>query len=398
MMTAAAGGAMVCMGSDAAILSGKTVAFEAAGVCSIKGKSKLALQESEKAKGKGKDAKSSAEDEAADPMGEMVFAGKGAKKSGAKSQKGAEPTSTTLAIHVVELDGKPAEDVAFQIKKPDGGTETGKLDKDGRATAKSSKPGTFTVTFPDLDGADWDGEGAEELDEGKRCEVGRVTATAEDRVPAIARDKGFLNWRTVWNFSGNAELKAKRENPNVLWDGDAVVVPSKLKREATVTGGTAEFVLNRQDERVVHVRPLDFDLQPLEGIRYKAKVGDPDINKGVIPPGGFVTLLVPPKAGRGVLVLLPSDDDDSGLDWDFEIQEEALSSSTEHEAQRLINLSLGSKLPADENKGGDHRLAVVTYQSRIEKPHSEDAAIAGEMVAMHDGGDCPDDGGSEGQA
>jgi hypothetical protein len=218
-------------------------------------------------------------------------------------------------------------------------------------------------------------------------------------VPAIAKDKGFLNWRTVWDFAGNAELKEKRENPNVLWDGDAVVIPSKLKREAKVVGGTAELVVKREEERIIHVRPLDFELQPLEGIRYQAKVGDPEINKGVIPPGGFITLQVPRKGGRGTLALFLSDNDDAPpLEWDFEIQNDVLSGSAEDEAQRLVNLAFATKLPPNDKKNEDHQLALVDYQSCVDKLVADDGAVAGEMVAMHDGGSCPDDDGSQGAA
>ena len=116
----------------------------------------------------------------------------------------------------------------FEIKLPDGGTVSGKLDQEGRGRATSSTPGRFTVAFPDLDGADWDGDGAQDLPpEQQRSEASKVTATSEDRVPAIARARGFLDWRTVWDFAGNAELRKLRENPNVLWNGDKVVIPEQ---------------------------------------------------------------------------------------------------------------------------------------------------------------------------
>jgi N-acetylmuramoyl-L-alanine amidase len=288
----------------------------------------------------------------------------------------------------VDLAGKPQDGVAFQIKKPDGGTESGKLDKEGRVTAKSSKPGTFTVAFPDLDGADWDGEGAEDLDECERSEASRATATSEDRVPAIAKDKGFLNWRTIWDFAGNAELKEKRENPNVLWDGDAVVIPSKLKREAKVVGGTAGFVVKREEERIVTVRLLDPRQEPLANVRYQSQTGDSDINRGVVPKDGWVTLALPVSARAVVLsVYLSGKEEDRPFTMTFDVRDEPLGGSTEHKNQRLLNLGLATDIPEgtpDEDR--EAALALARYRDVVGKP-TEDAALVDKVVALHDGGD-----------
>jgi hypothetical protein len=390
-MTAAAGGsAKVSMGSDSAILNGKTVTIEADGVCSIKGKSKLGLQESKSGKDKKERAQSGGE-EGAEGGDEIVFKGRAVRKGKPgedKPQKGAEPASTTLAIHVVDPSGKAQDDVAFQIKKPDGRTASGKLDKEGRATAKSSKPGTFTVTFPDLDGADWDGEGAQDLDESERSEASRVKAGPEDRVPAIAKDKGFLNWRTVWEFSGNAELKEKRENPNVLWDGDAVVIPNKLKREAKVVGGTAEFVVEREEERIVTVRLLDSLHKPLAAARYQSQTGDRDINRGIVPKDGWVTLALPTSARLVELsVYLSGKEEDRPLTMRFDVRDEALGESTEHKNQRLLNLGLATDTPdgvPDEDR--EAALALARYRDLLGKP-ADDAALVDKVVALHDGGE-----------
>jgi hypothetical protein len=226
------------------------------------------------------------------------------------SQLRAMMEMATLEIHVVDWDQTPQASLAFEIQLPDGGSASGKLDKEGRGRAKSSSPGAFTVTFPDLDGADWDGDGAQDLPEEERSETSRCKANAEDRVPAITRAHGFAHWRTVWDFPGNADLKSLRENPNVLWDGDEVAIPSKVVRVAELPGGSAEFVVNRSKERIVNVRLLDTELAPLAGIRYAAKIGDPEINRGIVPDDGFITLEVPAAADKVVVSCYFSDEED----------------------------------------------------------------------------------------
>jgi hypothetical protein len=154
-----------------------------------------------------------------------------------------------LEIHVVDLNQKPQDGLAFRIAMPDGGTVAGKLDKDGRGRAKSSTPGVFSVTFPDLDGADWDGDGALDLptEEG-RIEASRYKVEQGDRLPTIARKMGFARWETIWDFAGNGVLKELRGNAHVLFPGDAVSIPSKLARVAEVQGGTAEYVVPRDPD------------------------------------------------------------------------------------------------------------------------------------------------------
>jgi len=390
-VTAAAGaGSTVAMGKDAVAMKSKTVTIEADGVCSIKGKMAHKLQEAEPLKGKKNKGPSPIARESQD----KARAGRKPRK---RPQKAAQPESATLAIHVVDLDQTPQEGLAFKIAMPDGATATGKLDKDGRGLAKSASPGIFKVTFPDLDGGDWDGDGVLEVPEEKRSEASRVKATSEDRVPALAAAKGFVRWRTVWEFAGNADLKAKRENPNVLLDGDAVAIPSKVPGVAEVVGGSAEYVLRRENERVVTLRLLDWEHQPFAGFRYQAKPGDQNINRGVVPKDGWVTLAIPVDAKRlEVALYLSGNEDDAPLNLPFEVREEALTASPEHKNQRLLNLGFAAQLPEGEPGGedadDDTRLALARFRSLAGNHEDEDGAVYDNAAAVHNGGD------SKGQA
>jgi hypothetical protein len=294
----------------------------------------------------------------------------------------------TLEIHVVDWDQTPQEGLDFTIQMPDGGSASGKLDKDGRGRAKSSSPGMFTVTFPELDGADWDGDGAQDLPEEERSEASRCKASAEDRVPAIAREHGFAHWRTVWDFAGNADLKSLRENPNVLWDGDEVAIPSKVVRVAQVPGGSAEFVLKRSHERIVSVRLLDTELAPLAGIRYEAKIGDPEINRGIVPDDGFITLDVPAGADKVVVSCYLTDEEDHPpLDWEFNIQEDPFDDSHANRVQRLINLGFAVTLPEGDEPSDDSSLALARYRACVGNHEDEDDDLHDDVAAVHEAKD-----------
>jgi hypothetical protein len=216
-------------------------------------------------------------------------------------------------------------------------------------------------------------------------------------VPALAVAKGFVRWRTVWEFAGNADLKAKRENPNVLLDGDAVAIPSKLPRVAEVVGGSAEYVIKRKDERIVTLRLLDWEHQPFAGLRYQAKPGDEDINRGVVPKDGWVTLAIPVDAKRlEVALYLSGNEDDAPLNLPFEVREEALAASPEHKNQRLLNLGFAAQLPegapGGEDANDDARLALARFRSLARIHEDEDGDVYDNAAAVHDGGD------SKGQA
>lgn len=305
------------------------------------------------------------------------------------SQMRAMMEASALAIHVVDLDGTPQAGLAFAIRMPDGGDASGKLDEGGRGQAKSSAPGVFTVRFPELDGADWDGDGALDLPaEEERGEASRQKATVEDRVPVIARERGFRNWRTVWRFVGNQKLREERENPNVLWDGDEVVVPSRVERVAEVAGGQAEYVVQARRERVVNLRLLDADLVPFAGVRYQANVGEPAENRGVVPDSGWVTLDVPAGTNKVVFSLYLSENpDDPPFEWECAVQDAALGDSAAGKAQRLCNLGFASKVPEGEAPGDDFDLGLFGYRAWAEDQEADDAALLADLLSTHDDGD-----------
>jgi hypothetical protein len=55
---------------------------------------------------------------------------------------------------------------------------------------------------------------------------------------AIAEQYGFTDHAKIWDDPANAELKAKRKNPNVLFPGDVLSIPDKETKE--VAGGTEQ--------------------------------------------------------------------------------------------------------------------------------------------------------------
>lgn len=47
----------------------------------------------------------------------------------------------------------------------------------------------------------------------------------------ISRQYGFADWKTIWDDAQNVDLKKKRQNPNVLYPGDKLVIPDREQKE-----------------------------------------------------------------------------------------------------------------------------------------------------------------------
>jgi N-acetylmuramoyl-L-alanine amidase len=250
--------------------------------------------------------------------------------------------ATVLDIALVDPDGRPQEGVAFEIKAPDGNVVKSHLDKTGTARARSSCPGTFIVIFPELDGADWDGDGAQELPPANgRSAVRRHAVIQGERMTTIARKYGFANWDTVWRFSANAELRQRRGNPDVLFPGDEVVIPGKLRRMAEVSGGSARYVVQSSPE-VLRVRLLDVDLDGVEEIRAKGTPDTGAVIESVLGTDGTLEVLLPPAATDLKLDLFRGKSDTPFLRYD---------------------LALGHIDPSHEISGVQGRLANLGYYS-----------------------------------
>lgn len=77
------------------------------------------------------------------------------------------------------------------------------------------------------------------------------TVQQGDYLSKIANDFGFSDYRTIWNYPGNSELKSKRKNPNVLYPGDKLVIPDrKLREESCAVDKRHSFKMERPGLRL----------------------------------------------------------------------------------------------------------------------------------------------------
>ena len=60
-----------------------------------------------------------------------------------------------IGIVLKDEDGKPVANEAFRVKLPNGETNAGFLDGNGAARLDFADGGTCQVSFPNIDGDDW---------------------------------------------------------------------------------------------------------------------------------------------------------------------------------------------------------------------------------------------------
>src|SRR5262249_379486 len=101
-----------------------------------------------------------------------------------------------------------------------------------------------------------------------RCAVAEYyTVKQGDHAAGIAHRFAFSPYLTIWDHPNNAELKNKRQNPNVLFPGDALYIPDREDREEQcATDKRHTFVLKRKPLKL-HLKLRDHYEKPIANAR-----------------------------------------------------------------------------------------------------------------------------------
>jgi hypothetical protein len=184
------------------------------------------------------------------------------------------------------------------------------------------------------------------------------TVRAGDSTESVAYDNGLF-WETVWNDPANADLKAKREQPNILEEGDALFVPDKrLKYEPGATDLRHRF-RRKGVPSVLRVRLLEYS-EPRVGVEYIVRFGDKSIS-GKTDGDGWVRCYLMPDVEKGSLTL------DTGEVYNFEIGTVRPVRSLRGVQNRLRNLGEYSG-PIDGEMNDDLRQSLERFQQSQNLP------------------------------
>jgi hypothetical protein len=127
-----------------------------------------------------------------------------------------------------------------------------------------------------------------------------IVAQQGDCLINLSRQEGFL-WETIWNHPGNAALRQRRNQLNIIKKGDQVFIPDLTLKELTKPtdqlhrfvrkGLTAKFTLTLFDRG--KPRANQSYILTVSG---KSRTGQTDNN-------GMLSESIPPDATEGLLLL-----------------------------------------------------------------------------------------------
>src|SRR5579883_403072 len=165
-----------------------------------------------------------------------------------------------------------------------------------------------------------------------------------DYISKIAEERGFSDYKTIWDHGNNADLKAKRTTPNVLLPGDKLYIPDRETRtEVRSTDAKHEFTLSGKPLKlrlVIH----DMEDKPVSGKPCDLKVtGSPEVSPLTTDGTGKVERDIEKTAQAGTFKLK-----DAGLPIDLD-----------------LTLQIGHLDPVDSTTGQKARLNNLGYDAGV---------------------------------
>ena len=132
------------------------------------------------------------------------------------------------------------------------------------------------------------------------------TVVQGDHLSKIAKENGFPDYHIIWDHPNNADLKKKRDNPNVLNPGDQIFIPDmEQKQESGATERRHTFVVKREPLKLRLVLE-DSEKKPIANAQYALLV-EGEIQQGTTDGNGHIEQEIPQDAQEATLVLRGED-------------------------------------------------------------------------------------------
>jgi hypothetical protein len=160
-----------------------------------------------------------------------------------------------------------------------------------------------------------------------------------DHLSKIAKDNGFTDYTIIWDHPNNADLKKKRQNPNVLFPGDQLFIPDmEEKQEPGATDKKHTFTV---DKKTLKLRLVLEDIyeKPIAGAQCALLI-DGQVYQLTTDGHGKLEQEIPLDAKEGVLTI-------RGDQTPF--------------ANEVIPIKIGHLDPVDEPSGQIGRLNNLGY-------------------------------------
>lgn len=109
----------------------------------------------------------------------------------------------------------------------------------------------------------------------------------------IAFQHGFRDYRALYDHPDNAALRKKRPNPNVLFPGDEIAIPTHECYAAKVPVGRSHTFVARMPSKVLRLRLLASDGRPLTDADYAIEVDGVVVEGNKTDRDGYLEHAIP---------------------------------------------------------------------------------------------------------
>lgn len=124
----------------------------------------------------------------------------------------------------------------------------------------------------------------------------------------IANAHGFRLWELIWNDPKNEPLRERRSDPQVLCEGDTVVIPDKASKVVSCPANARHRFRVKSPRCFLRLCLKDQNGEPIKDGPYEFSAGK-RVWEGRTDSDGIMSLSLPPDAADGTLKFWPDPDD-----------------------------------------------------------------------------------------
>jgi N-acetylmuramoyl-L-alanine amidase len=184
--------------------------------------------------------------------------------------------------------------------------------------------------------------------------AGYYTVKQGDYISSIAAENGFTDYRIIWDHGQNAELKQKRQNPNVLFPGDRLFIPDREEKHEPCPTDQKHIFKARRSTLRLRLILEDFYEEPIAGVPCDLVVRG-DTRRVTTDGTGKLDEIIPPDTHDASLFI-------RGPQTPFQDEQ--------------IPVHVGHLDPLDETSGQAARLANLGYYFGPLEPVDKDDFVS----------------------
>lgn len=177
-----------------------------------------------------------------------------------------------------------------------------------------------------------------------------------DCISSIAKRFDFF-WETIWNHPKNDKLKAERQNPNAILEGDIVYIPDKSRKQESGTTDQSHRFRLKGVPAMLRMR-FRLDGEPLADEPYRLVIDNTSITEGSLASDGLLDVPIQPDAKEAVVTI---GEGDESIEYDLVLGNIDPASTLSGLQQRLSNL--GFPCEGEKELGDSTRNAIKDFQS-----------------------------------